>query len=53
MVRDRLVTVYNGYVSAGSFLIQDTKADDGSTFKPLEVIYNSAFGSLVLLAQVG
>lgn len=53
MVRDRLVTVYNGYVSAGSFLIQDTTSSEGSVFKPLEVIYNSAFGSIVLLAQVG
>jgi hypothetical protein len=55
MVREKLVTVYNGYVSAGSFLIQtsDIKAEYLNAFKPVEVIYSAALGQLVLLAQVG
>ena len=42
MVRDKLVTVYNGYVSAGSFLINEVQ--DGGSFKPLELFYNQAQG---------
>jgi hypothetical protein len=40
MVRDRLVTIYNGYVSTASFLISDS-VEDSQSFQPLEIIYNS------------
>ena len=52
MVRDRLVTIYNGYVSTGSFLIQDS-IEDSQTFLPLEIIYNSVTDQLMLLANGG
>ena len=52
MVRDKLVTVYNGYVSAGSFLIQTDAIPDVDTFMPLQIIYSASEGKLVLLAEI-
>ena len=55
MVRDKLVTVYNGYTSSGNFLIgtSDILEDEEVTmFKPLELIYNQGQSNLVLLAQI-
>ena len=57
IVRDNLVTIYNGYTSTGSFLIPTESLSipmgQEIVFEPQEMIYGESTGELVLLAKVG